>query len=65
MLTFGFRSWTYKKLDYIQKPLPAEAIPAAYSKHGHDLWLERDDSGLQLRYVSAPHYGGNKARLSR
>ncbi|KAL6715625.1 hypothetical protein ACLMJK_006586 [Lecanora helva] len=48
------KEWTYKKLDYILTPLPAEPIPMDYAQR--DLWLERDDSGLRLRYVDAPRY---------
>lgn len=55
----SLKNWTYKKLDYLWKPLPVSGPPSCFdeSKAG---WLERDDSGVQLRYVRAPSYGEYK-----
>ena len=57
ILTSEYSRWTYKKLDYVHRPLLAEPVPAAFARHGKDAWLERDESGVRLRYVDAPLYG--------
>lgn len=58
------KDWNYKKLDYLQKPFPVRA-PASSFYESEEAWLERDDSGVQLRYVNAPRYGQTRTQQGR
>lgn len=58
------KDWNYKKLDYVHKPFPVRR-PASSFYESEEAWLERDDSGVQLRYVNAPRYGRIGAHQGR
>ncbi len=58
------KDWNYKKLDYLHKPFPVDR-PRSSFHESEEAWLERDDSGVQLRYVNAPRYGQTRAHLGR
>lgn len=58
------KDWNYKKLDYLHKPFPVKARESSLHE-SEEAWLERDDSGVQLRYVNAPRYGKGRAHVRR
>jgi len=59
------KDWNYRKLDYLHRPLPVESPTGSFDEEDMGVWLERDDSGVQLKYVKALRYGKPRANLRR
>lgn len=55
------KDWNWRKLDYLHKPFPITPPTQSFDEDDYGPWLERDESGIKLRYVRAPRYGDLKA----